>query len=215
MVATHLFFIFTPIPGETIQFDTSHLNFQTPTHEMYMVKHTNLTCPILIWMFNKKRIQRFLGNIGNAFPNPETNGNHHGSAEPRGETVLKGHVNVQKVCEREASCRWYCWWFRYPARKPVELGSENPIIYRGFIDPRWLFGISEPSTACGDLWPKMVGVVKKCGAKNKETRCQCIMYSPPQNSGTKDLVFCKCLYSTYRWTIWVDWYIHTKKGLMP
>ena len=32
-------------------------------------------------------------------------GNPHGSAEPRGETVLKGHVNVQKVCEREASCR--------------------------------------------------------------------------------------------------------------
>ena len=41
----------------------------------------------------------------------------------------------------------YCWWFRNPAWKPVEVGSWNPVIYDGFyISKWWLFGISEPST---------------------------------------------------------------------
>ena len=47
----------------------------------------------------------------------------------------------------------YCWWFRNPVNSPVE-GTVvyqvrlvvYPIIYRFFLHPRWLFGISEPST---------------------------------------------------------------------
>ena len=30
--------------------------------------------------------------------------------------------------------------------EPLEVGSWNPIIFQGFVHPRWLFGISEPST---------------------------------------------------------------------
>ena len=39
------------------------------------------------------------------------------------------------------------WWFRNPARKPVELGSLShcATIYEGFIHPRWC-RISEPPT---------------------------------------------------------------------
>ena len=40
----------------------------------------------------------------------------------------------------------YSWWFRNPVNSPVELGSLSTIIYRDFIHPRWLFGISESST---------------------------------------------------------------------
>ena len=36
-------------------------------------------------------------------------------------------------------------------RSPVDM-VNIPIIYKGFIHPRWLFGISEPSTVInGDL----------------------------------------------------------------
>ena len=41
----------------------------------------------------------------------------------------------------------YCWWKK--SGEPVEVGSWNPIIYNDlilYIYPRWLFGISEPST---------------------------------------------------------------------
>ena len=37
----------------------------------------------------------------------------------------------------------YCWWFRNPAT--VEVGSLSRYL-QGFIHPRWLLGISEPST---------------------------------------------------------------------
>ena len=38
----------------------------------------------------------------------------------------------------------YCWWKK--SGKPVEVGSWKPIIYSVLYIPRWLFGISEPST---------------------------------------------------------------------
>ena len=40
---------------------------------------------------------------------------------------------------------WYCWWFRNPVNSPVEVDSLSHYL-QGFIHPRWLFGISEPST---------------------------------------------------------------------
>ena len=44
----------------------------------------------------------------------------------------------------------YGWWFRNPVNSPVEVGSLYHYL-QGFIHVRWLFGISEPSTAsCED-----------------------------------------------------------------
>ena len=40
---------------------------------------------------------------------------------------------------------YYCRWFRNPVNSPVEVGPFTPIFTR-FLFPRWLFGISEPST---------------------------------------------------------------------
>ena len=44
----------------------------------------------------------------------------------------------------------YCWW----KKSCTSWYGKYPIIYRGFIDPRWLFGISEPSTVAPETKPK-------------------------------------------------------------
>ena len=43
----------------------------------------------------------------------------------------------------------YCWWFRNPVNSPVEVevGSLSHYLQGFSTIPRWLFGISEPSTA--------------------------------------------------------------------
>ena len=73
-------------------------------------------------------------------------------------------------------------------------GSWNPIIYRGFIHPRWLFGISEPSNRiiqainCGS-W-KLVRVWR--------TKTRCAMTSwgffQPSEQWPKACVFFCCYY---------------------
>ena len=37
-------------------------------------------------------------------------------------------------------------------RSPVEVGSWNPIVYKGFIHPRWLFGISSLNSHSSSLF---------------------------------------------------------------
>ena len=59
---------------------------------------------------------------------------------------LKRWNTKSQVVFQASIFRCYCWCFRNPANSPVEVGSWPPIFYRVFWHPKWLFGISEPST---------------------------------------------------------------------
>ena len=43
----------------------------------------------------------------------------------------------------------YCWWKK--TSKPIQVGSLSHY-FQGFVHPRWLFGISEPSTISWWWW---------------------------------------------------------------
>ena len=53
---------------------------------------------------------------------------------------------VTRACQLSKKRRTmnYRGWFRNPANSPVEVGSLSRYL-RGFIHPKWLFRISEPS----------------------------------------------------------------------
>ena len=73
---------------------------------------------------------------------------------------------------------------------PVEVGSLSTIIYRVFIHPRWLFGISEPST----VWPTEVGWFRKKNQLNSPCRFVISWITFP-NHHFDVQVLCACLKS--------------------
>ena len=54
-------------------------------------------------------------------------------------------VKMMKKSLKPPSSSYDCWWFRNPAFTSWGNGSLSHYL-QGFIHPRWLFGISEPST---------------------------------------------------------------------
>ena len=116
----------------------------------------------------------------NAFHALETNGNPCISVTWRFPPWKGGVIFLRKMMRKQGSSRWrqqadsakcssiglFCWPLKITvdgSQNPANHQGwwENPIIYRGSsIHPRWLFGISEPSTVtyllfwpCHVFWP--------------------------------------------------------------
>ena len=65
-----------------------------------------------------------------------------------GVAIQKRKLLVKHTQGTYDDVRWYFWWFRNPANQFI--GSLSHYL-QGFIHPRWLFGISEPSRVSSQI----------------------------------------------------------------
>ena len=85
-------------------------------------------------------------------------------------------TNSTKVIqlEKQEEQQRYCWWFRNPVTKPVEVGSFSHYL-QGFIHPRWC-RISEPSTV--SLWSTQcqweMKMIWRCRSGSSKLKMSCL-----------------------------------------